>query len=232
MRMKTFLVLLCMAMGTLQLAAQQAGLSAQGLLMFHKQRSYEMRNSDRIVRSGPGAATGIRLELNYILPGYFIPVSGYNGLGVTILAPSVDSVVYAARLRQGSTLQIAGTARTSMTSIGFRCGYEFPQEISQFLLIHYGWGFAWTKYKSQRVLPAQSSTFNYTAADFNPQDLKRVVDGGGTVELLIGGVYELEKFSLMAQYSAIIPFMAYDSGVARLQHGLSAGIFYTLADLR
>jgi hypothetical protein len=215
--------------------AQQFGLSAQGLLSFQKQRTFQYGNSDREVRTGPGTATGIRLEMNYILPGYSIPVSAYNGIGITYLAPWTDSAVTTLRFKntwQGAQ-EVALTQKISMLSIGFRCGYEFPQQFSDFLLLHYGWGFSWTRFKGNYVIPEQSPTFNYTEADFEEESFEPVVARGISIEIILGGVYEFEKFSLLGQYSGLIPLgNSQNTEFLRIRHGLTVGIFYTLADLR
>src|ERR1044072_3630057 len=192
--------------------AQQFGVSAQTLLMFQVQRAYNVQYSDRIVKSGTAPAIGLRVETNYILPGYGIPVSAYNGLGITYLAPATDSAVFRAHFRNSwqNDMDVIGTQRTSMFSIGLRCGYEFPQEFDEFLIIHYGWGLAWTQSRTINVLPEQSSTFNYTKDDFKEEDFEPITSNGGTLEVLVGGIYEFEKFSLIGQYSLLLPVLGYD----------------------
>lgn len=233
--MKSFFIALAFVLVSTATFAQQFGLSAQGLVNFQKQRTYRFRNEDREVKTGSGLATGLRMELNYILPGYSIPVSAYNGIGVTYLAPWTDSAVTTLRFKNYwmGNQEFALTQRISMLSIGFRCGYEFPQQFSDFLLIHYGWGFSWTQFKGRYVLPEQSSTFNYTEDDFETGTFDPVYSRGIGIEIILGGIYEFERFSLMGQYSGLLPLgNSGNTDVLRLRHGLTVGVFYTLVDLR
>lgn len=211
-------------------SAQQLGVSAQGLISFQFQR--EIPYNNRIIKSGTAPAAGIRLEANYILPGYGFPVAAYNGLGVTYIAPVDDSAVFSAQLRNnGSRFDIASTQKTSVLSIGYRCGYEIPQDFNEFMLIHFGWGAAWTKYTTRNILPSQSPAFMYTESDFEPEDLGPIKSNGASIELLTGVVYEFEMFSVIGQYSALIP-LSHSQGYPRIRHGLNVGLFYTLFDLR
>lgn len=225
--MKKIFLLLCLTSVTF-CGAQQFGVSVHGLMTFQLQREMQALNSNRIIKSGIAPAPGIRLEGNYILPGFNFPVSAYNGLGVTYIAPVADSAVFTAqRKNYGGGLDIEATQKTSVLSIGFRCGYEIPQEFNDFLLIHFGWGIAWTKYTTRNILPEQSPTFNYTESDFEPEVFDPIKSNGVSLELLTGVVYEFENFSLIGQYSGLIP-LSHSEGYPRIRHGLSVGFFYPL----
>lgn len=230
--MKKVLLFLALCAGP-ALYAQQFGMSAHALMSFQLQRDIEVPYQDRTMRSGTAPAFGVRLETNYILPGRSIPVAGYSGIGITYIAPATDSVIYEANFRSGGSMMIVGTEKISMMSIALRFGYEFPQEFDEFLMINYGFGMGWSNFKRVYQLPEQSSTFNYTSDDFEEERFLPTRDGGVMLEIWLGGVYEFERFSVIGQYSGMIPFGGYDSNsIARIRHGLSAGIFYTLADLR
>lgn len=212
--------------------AQQFGISGQGVVWMQMPREIEVNSGwsqDRIIKTGISPAVGFRVEANYILPGFNIPVSGYNGLGVTIITPKEDSAFYYADLANGfgGPVGIIGTRKTSVMSIGLRFGYEIPQEFNDFLLIHYGFGFSFTRFKMQNVLPAQSATFNYTASDFDSEDFEPVKYGGMGIEIMVGAVYEFESFSLFGQYSVMIP-AAFSNDDIGLRHGPTVGFFYPL----
>jgi hypothetical protein len=216
-------------------AAQQFGVSGHGIVWMQRaqEKEIDVGNTTRMVKTYASPTPGFRVELNYILPGYAFPVSGYNGIGLTYIAPSTDSTYYYARSASGFGGQtgILGTKKTSILSIGLRFGYEIPQEFNDFLLLHAGLGFSYCRFTSQNILPEQSATFNHTAADFDPETFEKVSDGGMGIEVFVGGVYEFEKFSVLGQYSLMVPWGGIESKPG-IRHGPSIGIFYTLADLR
>lgn len=213
-------------------SAQQFGISAQGVVWMQRPQEIEidLGNTSRIMKTGVSPAVGFRVEGNYILPGFNIPVSGYNGVGLTYISPSTDSAFYYAESASGFGPQIGilGTRKTSILSIGLRFGYEIPQEFNDFLLLHYGFGFSFTRFTTQNVLPEQSSTFQYTASDFKSETFDKVKDGGMGIEIMVGAVYEFESFSLFGQYSLMIPMVAFDSDAIGLRHGPTVGLFYPL----
>ena len=212
--------------------AQQFGFSGQGVLWMR--RPHEVRvnpgsGGNRVIMTGIAPAVGIRLEGNYILPGYGFPVSGYNGIGVTWIAPSSDSAFYYAERSTGfgGPVSILGTEKTSILSIGIRFGYELPQDFNDFLLLHYGFGFGFTSFKSRYVLPEQSATFNYTMDDFKSETFepRKARDFG--IEFIVGAVYELEYVSIFGQYSLLLPVIGFNSNTSvGLRHGPSIGVFY------
>lgn len=225
MTTKRFFFAVLLLFVTLSGYAQQFGASAQALLYFQTPREYNITQTwqnNRVMRTGSTPAAGIRIEVNYILPGYTVPVSAYNGIGLTYIAPSTDSAVYHARLVNGGFMEIVGTQRTSMLNIGLRCGYEIPQEFNEFLLIHVGWGIQFSSVTVTNILPEQSTTFNYEKSDFESEDLELPKYRGAALELLAGGIYEFEKFSVIGQYSVIVRVMSDRPG---LRHGLSVGVF-------
>jgi hypothetical protein len=228
--MKRFLITLSVCVSGITAHAQQFGLSAQALAFFQVPRQYEYSygTSERIIRTGGMPAAGFRLEGNYILPGYTAPVSAYNGIGITFLAPKEDSCVYYARLNNSGGLQIAGTRKTSLLSIGFRCGYEIPQEFNDFLMLHVGWGVSWIRYTNRYILPEESAQFAYSAGDFEGDTFDKTKSRAIGLELVAGGVYEFEHFSALAQYSFLFPTAASDENVVSMRHGISVGIFYPL----
>lgn len=212
--------------------AQQFGISAQGVVWMQRPQEIEidLGNTTRTIKTGISPAVGFRVEGNYILPGFNIPISGYNGIGLTYIAPKADSAFYSAELASGSgsRIGILGTQKTSIMSIGLRFGYEIPQEFNDFLLLHYGFGFSFTRFTRQNVLPEQSSTFQYTASDFKSETFEKVKDGGLGIEIMVGAVYEFESFSLFGQYSVMLPMVSFDSEANGLRHGPTVGFFYPL----
>ena len=216
----------------ISLSAQQFGVSAQGVM--HVRSAFDVNyssnvgpNSSRTIKNNMSFAPGIRIEANYILPGFSAPVSGYNGIGFSIIAPMVDSLVYTAKLRNNSWsnyVDILGTRKISMVNVGLRFGYEIPQTFNDFLLIHVGFGMGFTRVKEQLVLPEQTGTFQYTEADFEEGTFDPVKKGTLNLEILTGVVYEFENFSLIGQYSVnLYPTLSSD-GVPKFRHGPSVGV--------
>ncbi len=232
--MKGLLTSCCVCMFIIATHAQQFGFSAQALGFFQVAREYEYGYgpNERIIRSGGSVSPGFRLEGNYILPGYFIPVSAYNGIGLTFIAPTADSCVFSARTTNNNNrLELAGTRKTSLLSIGFRCGYEIPQEFNDFLLLHAGWGVSWMRFTNQYILPEESATFPYQADDFESEAFEKTKNRAIGLEVTVGAVYEFEFFSALAQYSFIFPAAAANQDVVSMRHGLSVGVFYPLVRL-
>ncbi len=213
------------------LDAQSFGVSAQGVVLVanHREIIYNPGyGNPRTVQHVNNFLTGIRIEGNYILPGFGIPVSAYNGIGVTLFAPATDSAVFRGQLANNNgTIDVLGTRKFSSKAVSLRFAYEFPQSFNDFLLIHYGWGFHYSFTKSTNILPAQSPTFNYEASDFSEETFEPNKTRGLNIEVMAGCMYELEKFSLSAQYGVYIPLGNF-TGTSGLRHGLSAGIYYPL----
>lgn len=230
--MKKVLFTLALACMGIIASAQQFGISGQGVLWMQRPQNIEvdMGNTSRTIRTGISPAVGFRVEGNYILPGFNFPASGYNGIGLTYIAPVTDSAFYYAESASGlgADIGIVGTRKTSILSIGLRFGYEIPQEFNDFLLLHYGFGFSFTRFTTQNVLPDESSTFPFNASDFKSETFEKVKDGGMGIEIVVGAVYEFESFSLFGQYSVMLPVVAFESEQSGLRHGPSVGLFYPL----
>ena len=223
----TALILIC-ALNNLKSQSFGASAYVLGTMVKNPDQSTSYNGPTREIGHMSPFNPGFRLELNYILPGFNIPVSGFNGLGFSYYAPHSDSAVFMAPSANNYyTLDVLGTEKTSMYNIGLRFGYEIPQTFNDFLLIHFGWGMGYNHYKSQYVLPEQSSTFNYTAADFDPETFVPRKSGAFEIELLTGVVYELERFSLVGQYSFSLELGGFDGGHG-YRHGLTAGIYFPL----
>jgi hypothetical protein len=215
------------------LEAQSFGVSAYGL-------GYMVKTPDQTVSNYSSTRTlghtspfnpGFRVEMNYILPGFNIPISGFNGLGLSYFAPHTDSAVFLAPMANGYyTPTVIGTEKTSQMNIGLRFGYEIPQTFNDFLLIHFGWGMGFNRYKSQYILPEQSSTFNYTSADFDPETFLPRKSGSFGMEVLGGVAYEFERSSLIGQYSFAFGLGGSEEGHG-YKHGITAGIYFPLKKL-
>ena len=238
--MKQLKKLVC-ALGILTsagISAQQFGISAHGLMSFQPNQDIPVPMSDRVMKSGTAPAPGFRFETNYLLPGYgSFPIAAYSGLAIMYIAPATDSVVYSARRISGpfggDNIDIVGTERISTFGISLRFGYEIPQDFNEFLMINYGGGMGYIRYTRQYVLPEQSATFTLTEDDFEAETFAKQSKGSFGLEIFAGCVYELERFSLIGQYSALLPMSAGSgSDILRLRHGFSVGLFYPLADFR
>jgi len=222
---KRFVFALLLAVMTLSGYAQQFGVSAAGVLFFQPNRVFETSNG-RIINTGSSPSAGIRIEGNYIMHSPFFPVSAYNGIGVTFVAPSTDSAVYNTRLvNGGGSFEMVGLQKTSMLNIGLRFGYEIPQQFDDFLIIHAGFGFSFTKFTHTNIFPDLPSSA-YQQSDFESETFEPVVSRGASFEIIIGAVYEFEKFSLIGQYSLVKPWSGINEEPFR--HGPSVGIFLPL----
>jgi hypothetical protein len=222
---KRFVFALLLAVMTLSGYAQQFGVSAAGLVFFQPNRVFETNNG-RIINTGSSPAAGIRIEGNYILHSPFFPVSAYNGIGVTFVAPSTDSAVYNAQLKNGGGLELIGLQKSSMLNIGLRFGYEIPQQFDDFLIIHAGFGLSFTKITRTNIFPDDMASSAYQQSDFESETFDPVVSRGASFEILVGAVYEFEKFSLLGQYSFVKPWSGINEEPFR--HGPSVGIFIPL----
>ncbi|HET6992421.1 MAG TPA: hypothetical protein VFJ43_13895 [Bacteroidia bacterium] len=214
--------------------SQSLGVSGSFVGFFPKYRPIDYYNSNTYITRTIGHtgnfSPGIRLEGNYILPGYSIPVSGFNGIGFTYFFPVIDSAVYTARLKNYGNLpvNILGTSRITYTQFSFRFAYEIPQSFNEFLLLNAGWGVGYMHYKKENILPEKTPAFNYEKSDFDESAFVPVKKGSAAIEILFGGTYEFEHFYIMAHYSLILDFGDDSENPVRYRHGLTAGIFYPL----
>jgi hypothetical protein len=176
---------------------------------------------------------GIRLEGNYLLKGFNFPYTAFNGIGITYLFPIKDSVCMFLRTNRGSEIIKKGFERNSMLNFDFRFGYEIPQTFNDFLTIEVGWGGGIMTSQSKYLLPAKTTSFNYDEADFIPKTFKPYWDFTLSAEAFAGIVYELEKYSIIAQYSFQYGFIGVRSGNesildCHIRNTVSIGIFYAL----
>ncbi|CAN5860562.1 hypothetical protein BH11BAC7_BH11BAC7_30450 [soil metagenome] len=218
-------------------AAQSIGISAFAL-------AFSARYPDQIDKTGYTERTmghlssfspGFRIEGNWILPGYSFPVSGFNGIGFSCFFPHTDSAFFTANTKNNTynTVDIAGTAVCKRFTINLRAAYEIPQNFSEFLLLHAGWGMGFTHYSSRYILPEKTATFNYVLDDLDPEVFLPEKNGNPFIELLFGGAYELEKFSFIAQYSVSLELGADRTTHPKdfIRHGLTAGVYLPLKKL-
>jgi hypothetical protein len=211
------------------IGAQSFGVSAYALGFVVKNQDYvdNFTGPERIIGHMPAFTPGVRVEMNFLVPGYGFPASGFNGLGISYFAPHSDSVIFNARLNNGYTIDdIIGIEKTTTFQIGFRFGYEFPQTFNDFLMINYGWGMGYQHTKKEYVLPDETARFPFTADDFEAETFLPRNHGEFALELFVGAVYELEKFSLVGQYSFSTGIDSFEQHSYR--HGLTAGIYYPL----
>lgn len=199
------------------LSAQSWGISAQALGVFLN-NPYE---SEVIGHSNP-FSPGIRIEGNYIVPGFTFPISGFNGLSFSYYLPYQDSVEVVAPLKNWGILYFPGKESTTAYNLGLRFAYEIPQTFNDFLMIHAGWGFDVALLRSHYVLPDK-----YNADDFKPGTFKPNNYIGFEGEIFVGVAYELEKFSLVGQYIGW-PGVNSMTEMFTFRHGFSAGIYYPL----
>lgn len=178
---------------------------------------------------------GIRVEGNYLLKGFNFPISGYNGIGFTFVAPTKDSASYDLFLKSGGDVNVRrGIQRSSMLNFALQFGYEIPQNFNDFLTIHIGWGGGALSSRTVNLVPEPSLFFQYDPSDFDSRSFEPLWDVTANVEVFTGVVYELEKFSLIAQYAFLYGFnrtaFYSNSGImqSHLRHQFSFGIFYTL----
>jgi hypothetical protein len=227
-------ILMCFVFSN-KINAQAFGMSASLAGFFPKYQDVTTNpyyGNSRVLGHTGAFSPGIRLEANYILPGFNFPVGGYNGLDFTYFFPVVDSTYYTAFMKNGSQVGVIGTSKTTSYQISLRCGYEIPQTFNDFLLLHFGWGMGFMHSKSVPVIPDRTTTFPYDQSDFEASTFTPTKQGEISIEILAGGIYEFERFSVMAQYSVI--FGLGEEGLtpnSHYRHGLTVGIFYPLKKL-
>ncbi|CAN5157592.1 hypothetical protein BH09BAC5_BH09BAC5_16420 [soil metagenome] len=236
--MKEIVSLVALVCFSIIMNAQSFGISAHGLAFMEKNSDVTIGNSNsgRTLGHMSPFSPGFRFEGNYILPGFSIPVSGYNAIAFTYFLPHSDSAYTEANLLNNfySTVPIFGTIKTNRYLLGLRFAYEIPQSFNDFLMLHIGWGMGYRHTSSTFVLPEKSATFNYDQSDFDPATFVPVKSGGFAIEILFGGIYELEKFSITAQYSVLFGINS-DSNQRlaqeKFRHGLTVGIYLPLKRL-
>ncbi|MDQ3109732.1 MAG: hypothetical protein M3R17_07535 [Bacteroidota bacterium] len=217
--------------------AQSFGVSAYalGFIAKYPDAMDRTNNTNRQMGHMSPFSPGIRIEGNYILQGYSIPVSAFNGIGFSYYFPHTDSAFYIADLANNSynRVEIAGTAERTCYVISLRFGYEIPQEFNEFLLLHFGWGMGYKRSSSRFILPEKTATFNYNQDDFKAEDFLPEKSGRVAIEILFGGIYELEHFSVTAQYSAILGLggAVNNHPQTKYMHGITAGIYLPLKRL-
>jgi hypothetical protein len=209
------------------LSAQALGFSAHAVSYFPKYQDILVSgSSNRTVGHTGKFVPGISLEANYILPGFNFPVTGYNGIDFTYCFPVTDSAVLLLDRVNGSTLQKLGTNKIQFKHVGLRFGYEIPQTFNDFLLLHVGWGMGMMSAKTTPIIPERSTEFPFDPSDFTAESTESMKRRAATIEILFGGVYELEKISITGQYSFLYSFGVVGSSVYR--HSFNVGVFVPL----
>ncbi len=172
---------------------------------------------------------GIRLETNLILPKTDFPGSAFNGFGATFSLPVQDSILVDGWINYGPTVW-KGTSTTRYTNFAFRFAYEIYPNFSDFLLLHIGWGMGFETQRANYFLT------NYDAAisTIRDPDIKikgnkiKEHHGEAAPEVIIGAMYELEKFSVFGQYAFRFMFGVSDKMNMKYQNTINIGIYYPL----
>jgi hypothetical protein len=156
---------------------------------------------------------GICLEGNYILQGFPFPVSGYNSLGIGFYTSNSDTV----DLQDGIGTKVV--RRVNTRDIRLRFGYEIPMR-NEFFTPWLGWSVGWRGGNS-KILSAFN---NFGIANPNTYTSLAARNGGVTMGILAGGMYEFEHFFVFARYEFVL------SPGDRLfgtnsWHQLNAGVF-------
>ncbi len=173
-----------------------------------------------------GFSPGLRLEGNLMTPER--KIFNYNAIGVSYYFPRRDSTYYFLELTSDSALLVFGTFKTTSMQVSIKSAWNIPFHF-EFLTIHVGIGYGLARYKTQLVLPDKSDSFNYDKSDFRGYYFEPKKSYGSTTELLAGGLYEFEKFYILAQYSLI--FETINSTEPAVRNGLHVGIYYPLIRL-
>ncbi len=189
-RFKKHFITVCCVFAFVSLCAQTSvGFSAamSGYIPVYRQ-SYKVMHLGKYTTPIPA----FRLEANLVM-------SSFSGIGVSFSLPVRDSVFVAGR----RNYQLSGWRCESVTryfNFCFRFGYEIPQEYSDFLLIHAGFGFGFERQKIiYQITDFDPSTDRFEDEDIDTESMKKR-NGEMTPELFVGALYEFEKFSLFAQY--------------------------------
>ncbi|MCX6312262.1 MAG: hypothetical protein NT084_11590 [Bacteroidetes bacterium] len=208
--------------------SQSLGFSAYALGFFPKapvpidESVYQGRTMGHTSTFSPG----VRIEANCMMIGTSPAKFGYTGLGFSYFLPHSDSAFYQAKLKSGFTVPVVATTKTTCSHISLRFAYDIPQTFNEFISIHIGVGMGFLQYKTQNILPEKSTTFNHDASEFDASNFTPVRSGDISMEVLVGALYELEKFSVVGQYSYVLGMdRMYGKGN---RHGLTVGIYYPL----
>ncbi len=206
--------------------AQSAGMSAYLLTstIHYPNHSNHYSNSPRSMEKTIGFSPGLRLEANLMTPER--RVFHNSAIGFSYYFPHRDSAFFYSNLVTDSAVRVFGTFKTSSIQVNIRSSYNLPFNF-EFLTLHVGIAYGLIQYKTQYFLPEKSASFNYQPSDFNEPKLMQRKSRGISTEVLAGGMYEFEKFYVMAQYVLIIET---GGGMVEppVRHSLHLGIYYPL----
>lgn len=216
------LLLLCFSIFS---NAQSAGISAYllGSSIHYPQHRDNYASSPRTMEKTNGFSPGLRLEANLMTPER--RVFHNSAIGFSYYFPHRDSTFYYSNLVSNSAVRVFGTFKTSSIQANIRSSYNLPFNF-EFLTIHVGIAYGLIQYKTQYFLPEKSASFNHEPSDFNEPRLIPQKSYGISTELLAGGLYEFEKFYLLAQYCLI--FETANTIEPPVRHSLHLGIYYPI----
>lgn len=206
--------------------AQSAGVSAYLLsstIHYSQYRDNYSPAPPRTIGKTNGFSPGLRLEGNLLTPER--RVFHNSAIGISYYFPHRDSSYYFADLKIDSVIGIYGSFKTSSVQANIRSSYNLPFNF-EFLKLHVGIGYGLIQYKTQYALPEKNASFNYEQSDFKEYTFVPIKSYGLSYELLAGGMYEFEKFYVMAQYVLVIETANSLEPPAR--HSLHLGIYYPL----
>jgi hypothetical protein len=132
---------------------------------------------------------GVCIEGNYIVQGFPFPISSYNSIGIGFYTSGTDTT----DLQDGLGTKIV--RRVNTRDIRLRFGYEIPMQ-NEFLSVWLGWSAGWRGGKS-KILSAFN---NLGTADPGTYSSLAARQGGATLGVLVGGMYEFEHFFVFGRY--------------------------------
>ncbi|MGL5888654.1 MAG: hypothetical protein ACRC3B_02145 [Bacteroidia bacterium] len=156
---------------------------------------------------------GICLEANYIVQGFPFPISSYNSLGIGFYTSDSDT----AALQDGLGTKIV--RRVNTRDIRFRFGYELPMR-NEFVTVWLGWSVGWRGGNS-KVISAYNNTGPADPASYSSFSGRQ---GGVSMGILAGGMYEFEHFFVFGRYEFVVSPSERLFGT-NSWHQLNAGVF-------
>ncbi len=156
---------------------------------------------------------GICIEGNYIVQGFPFPISSYNSIGIGFYTSDSDT----AELQDGQGTKVV--RRVNTRDIRLRFGYEIPMQ-NEFLTVWLGWSAGWRGGKSKIL-----SAFNNSGtADPGTYSSLAARQGGASMGILAGGMYEFEHFFVFGRYEFVVSPGGRLFG-ASSWHQINAGVF-------
>lgn len=204
--MKRTVLLLLFGNWCLQSAAQDLTLNiAPQFYMPRKSTELWSFSGEPRPYKGKPVLPGARIELGYFIDGFGFPVSYMTTLGVSIIAPATDKMVYRSSSSTFNS-QYADSARLETRSTAFgismRGGYEIPVE-NKYLHPLFGYELGYLRHKTDVDVESMKAADPQAEIDFTTLQVSKydsqngiVKSGSFNLSLFLGVAYELKSLYL------------------------------------